>query len=76
MRYRSNTVFAWILIALAVLGAAPSPVAALQATNLASQSLRPYGFVFIAYAIAWILVFGWVVSVWRRLSKLDARLGD
>jgi len=38
--------------------------------------MRPYRFVFIAYAIAWILVFGWVLSVARRLSRLARRLEE
>lgn len=40
------------------------------------QSLRAYRFVFIAYALAWILVFGWVVSVGRRLARLERRLEE
>ena len=40
------------------------------------QNLRAYRFVFIAYALAWVFVFGWVVSVGRRLSKLERRLGE
>jgi CcmD family protein len=40
------------------------------------QNLRAYRFVFIAYALVWILVFGWVVSVGRRLARLERRLGE
>lgn len=40
------------------------------------QSLRAYRFVFIAYALAWIFVLGWVVSVGRRLARLERRLGE
>ena len=61
------------LVAAAVLLASP---AAAQQTELASQSLRPYRFVFLAYALAWILVFGWIVAVARRLARLDQRLRD
>lgn len=52
------------------------PLDAQQASQLGRQSLRPYGYVFVAYAIAWILVFGWVVAVARRLARLDRRLRD
>jgi CcmD family protein len=45
-------------------------------SGLGAESLRPYHFVFLAYALAWILVFGWVVSIGRRISKLSERLGD
>lgn len=43
---------------------------------VASQSLRAYHFVFVAYALAWILVLGWVVTVARRLARLARRLED
>lgn len=46
------------------------------AESLASQSMRPYRFVFYAYALAWVLVAGWVFSIARRLSRLDERLGE
>lgn len=49
---------------------------ALPGTTLAEQSLRPYRFVFIAYAIAWALVLGWVISVARRASALARRLEE
>lgn len=45
-----------------------------QETGLASQSLRGYGHVFVAYALAWVLVLGWLVSVFRRLGRLDREL--
>ena len=41
---------------------------------LAQQSLRAYWHVFIAYAIAWALIFGWVVSLSRRLGKAAREL--
>ena len=42
--------------------------------GLAGQSLRPYTHVFIAYALAWLLVLGWTWSIARRLGKVDRRL--
>ena len=47
-----------------------------QAGALAQQSLRPYWHVFIAYAIALVLVLGWVISIARRLGRLERRLGS
>lgn len=47
---------------------------ALPGSDAAGQSLRPYAFVFIAYAILWVFVFGWLVSVARRLARLERRL--
>jgi CcmD family protein len=64
-----------VLLLLAVC-AVPVLAQSMPAEGLASQSLRPFRFVFIAYAIAWILVFGWVVSVARRVSSLSRRLED
>jgi len=43
---------------------------------VAGQNLRAYHFVFIAYAILWVFVFGWVVAVGRRLARLERRLGE
>ena len=46
-------------------------------TQLAAQGLgRPYWHVFIAYAIAIGLVFFWVVSIGRRLSQIEKKLGN
>ncbi len=42
---------------------------------MASQSLRPYAHVFVAYAIAWLLIGGWIISINRRLKKLDGPAG-
>lgn len=49
---------------------------AMPGGGLSGQSLRPYRFVFYAYALAWLLVLGWVVSVARRMARLNKRLGD
>ncbi|MFQ5538100.1 MAG: CcmD family protein [Gemmatimonadota bacterium] len=47
-----------------------------QAGPVLAPDLRAYTFLFVAYAIVWILVFGWSVSIWLRLGRLAARLGD
>jgi CcmD family protein len=52
------------------------PVVAQQPPAGGGQSLRAYRFVFLAYAFAWILVFGWIWAVARRLARLDSRLRD
>jgi CcmD family protein len=41
---------------------------------LSAQSLRGYRHVFIAYAVAWLLVFGWLFSVARRLARIERSL--
>ena len=35
---------------------------------------RPYWHVFLAYAIAWVFIFGWIVSIARRLGRLERSL--
>jgi CcmD family protein len=61
---------------LGLLVAASPVLAQLPGQDVGAQSMRPYRFVFIAYAIAWLLVFGWVLSVARRLSRLARRLEE
>ncbi len=63
------------LLGLVVL-ASPLLAQGMPGAGLGAQSMLPYRFVFIAYAIAWILVFGWIVSVSRRLARLSRRLED
>ena len=48
----------------------------LPGERLAQQSLRAYWHVFIAYAIVIAMVLGWVISIARRLSRIEAQLGD
>ena len=48
-----------------------------QGVDLASQELGPgYMNLFLAYAVAWILILGWVVSIALRLSRIERRLED
>jgi ABC-type dipeptide/oligopeptide/nickel transport system permease subunit len=73
-------VFVFVLAAVTLLGlGAPELLAQSQGmpqTGLASQSLRPYWHVFIAYTIAIALVLGWVISIGRRLRDVEDRLGQ
>jgi hypothetical protein len=68
-------IFALVLLSLAV-----APVAAQEPTlpsaNIGAQSLRPYWHVFIAYAIAIVMVLGWVISIGRRLKAVEEKLGE
>ena len=73
--FRSLSRVAFPLLVLA-LTALPVAAQGLPGTDVGSQSLRAYHFVFTAYAIAWLLIFGWVVSVARRLARLEKRLQD
>ncbi len=68
---RSATAFVF-----AVLVMQASPVWAQAGTALGQQTLgRPYWHVFTAYAILWLLVLGWVISIVRRLRRVEERLG-
>ena len=70
--FRWTTVFV-----LGVLLLRASPVWAQAGTALGSQTLgRGYWHVFAAYAIVWLLVFGWVISIVRRLRRVEERLGN
>ncbi len=54
-----------------------SPLWAQAGTPLGQQTLgRAYWHVFAAYAIVWLLVFGWVISIVRRLRRVEERLGQ
>jgi CcmD family protein len=41
---------------------------------LANQNLRGYTHMFIAYFIAWSLILGWVISIARRLGRIEKTL--
>lgn len=66
--------------ALAAAEAAVPGVSTAQAQGgspLASQTLgRGYWHVFIAYAVAWLLVLGWAISIARRLSKVEREIEE
>jgi len=64
-------------LAGALILASPGISFAQAADNeLARQTLGlPYWHVFIAYAVVWLLIAGWVISIARRLSEVEKRLG-
>jgi CcmD family protein len=61
-----------LLLAVILLTGLSEPVGgqALQTQGLG----RAYWHVFAAYAIAWALVLGWIVSIARRLARVEERL--
>jgi len=62
-----------ILVLVLAVVAISAPDVAAQASDLAAQKLgRSYWHVFAAYAIGWILIFGWVVSIARRLATVES----
>ena len=69
---RLVTVVGLLLLALY---ASPLTLLAQEAGALGRQTLgRPYWHVFIAYAIVIVMVLGWVVSIARRLARIEAQL--
>ena len=64
-------------LVLGVLLLHASPVWAQAGTVLGRQTLgRAYWHVFAAYAIVLLLIGGWVISIVRRLRRVEERLGD
>jgi NADH:ubiquinone oxidoreductase subunit 6 (subunit J) len=64
------------LLALSAVEATAQQADALPGEQLASQNLRPYWLVFIAYAIAIVLVMVWAGSIAKRLREVESRLGE
>lgn len=63
------------LLSLALILTAFPETASAQAEALGQQRLgRAYWHVFLAYAIGWVLILGWVVSIARRLGRVESRL--
>lgn len=55
----------------------PAAASAQAAGELGRQTLgRPYWHVFLAYALAWLLIGGWVISIARRLARVEKRLEE
>lgn len=66
-----------LVLAVLTLSFSAAPALAQATTELGRQTLgRPYWHVFIAYAIVVLLIAGWVISIARRLSAIEARLPD
>lgn len=75
MNRRSLSQFlALILLAAVAIPVFAGPLSA-QAEELASQGLgRAYWHVFVSYAVAWVLILGWIVSIARRLGRVERSL--
>jgi len=64
-------------VAFVLVQAMPASAWAQSAAPLGSQTLGPaYWHVFLAYAIAWLLVLGWLIAMFRRLGRVEERLGN
>jgi hypothetical protein len=65
-----------LALAAALLLASATALAAQQGVQSAGQSLRPYWHVFIAYAIAIVMIMIWAGSIAKRLADVESRLGE
>lgn len=64
------------LLAVSSMAAAAQEMGLDPPSAIAQQSLRPYMHVFIAYAIAIVLVMVWAGSIAMRLSDVERRLAE
>ena len=76
-RTRYTRLFLVIGLALLVIHTSPTTLSAQEAARTIGQQTlgRPYWHVFTAYAVAWLLVLGWLISMARRLGRIEERLG-
>jgi len=68
-------VAALILLALVLPGGALLPEGLGAQATAEARQMRHFWHVFAAYAIAWGLIFGWLVSILRRIRRIEDRLG-
>jgi CcmD family protein len=47
---------------------------AVQAQQAAERTMRGYWHLFIAFAVTWLVLFGYVISLGRRFGRLEAEL--
>jgi len=64
-----------MLLAALLPGGALLPEALGAQATAEARQMRHFWHVFIAYAIAWGLIFAWLVSILRRIRRIEERLG-
>ncbi len=64
-----------LALILFVILAVPEAVGAQVTPAATSPQMRHFWHVFGAYAIAWILLLGWLISIGRRLAQVEKRIG-
>jgi len=69
-----RTLVLLLAFALLIPGLAEAQSGLPDTSALASQNLRGYTHMFIAYFIAWGMILGWVVSIARRLGRVEKAL--
>ena len=66
---------ALVLLAVLLPGGALLPDALGAQATAEARQMRHFWHVFAAYAIAWGLIFAWLVSILRRIRRVEERLG-
>jgi CcmD family protein len=65
-----------VLVVVALGGLLAAGPAAAQDAVTGPREMRHFWHVFIAYGAAWLLIFGWVLSILRRLRRVEGKLGS
>jgi CcmD family protein len=65
-----------LVAALLLLAFLPEVVGAQTNPAAANPQMRHFWHVFAAYAIAWTGLFGWLLSIVRRIKRMEDRLGS
>ena len=73
MRHRLQHFALRAVLGLALLLAGPAQLLA-QMEETTPGGMSAYRNVFIAYAVVWLLVGGWILSIARRMTALSRRL--
>jgi hypothetical protein len=63
-----------VAAALAALPALPGAAELVAQAGAPAPQMRQFWHVFVAYALAWGLVFGWAVAIFRRLGRVESAL--
>jgi CcmD family protein len=72
---RSRTRLYALVVAFIAAGCLPV-LAQAQTPTATPLEMRHFWHVFVAYALAWIILFGWIWSIVRRLRRTEARLSE
>jgi Na+/proline symporter len=72
---RSGT--SWLAAIVPFIGLAlifPTEIFAQEMPAATRLEMRHFWHVFIAYALAWVILFGWVLSILKRLRRVEEKL--
>jgi CcmD family protein len=76
MKIRTLLILASVAVLVSIPALAHAQGGLADPEAIASQNLRGYTHMFVAYAIAWALVLGWVLSLARRLRRVEQALTE